>query len=53
MYYKLPSIARDELQILYMNKMLEPVSLRVIASEIKENTERGDMFLKLLGYEDD
>ena len=50
MFNKLPNEARKELVYHYWDN---PMSLNVVALEIKMNTKLGKEILKKLGYEDD
>jgi len=50
MFNKLPKEARKELIYHYWDN---PLSLNVVALEIKMNTKRGKGILKKLGYEND
>lgn len=49
MYYKLPSRARDEL---VFNFTTNPMTLRVVSLEIRNDTKLGKTILNSLGYED-
>jgi len=48
-FYKLPEEARQEL---VYNYPIHPMTLNVIAFEIKNNTKLGKKILKDLGFED-
>ena len=50
MFNELPKEARKELVHHYWDN---PMSLNIVAIEIKNNTRRGKALLKRLGYEDD
>ena len=50
MYNKLPDRAKTEL---VYDFTINPMTLKVIANEIKYNTNFGKEILKRLGYEDD
>jgi hypothetical protein len=49
MYYKLPEQARTELVYDFVD---HPMTLNVIAIEIRNKTKLGDKILKRLGFED-
>ena len=49
MFNKLPAKARKELVYHYWDN---PMSLNVVALEIKMNTKRGESLLRRLGYKD-
>ena len=49
-FYKLPKKARKELVYDFIK---HPMTLNVVALEIKINTEMRKKILKILGYEDD
>ena len=51
MFNKLPEKARRELVYMYYN--VNPMTLNIVALEIKEETKLGAQILKRLGYEDD
>jgi len=50
MYHKLPEEARKELVYNYFSN---PMSVNVVANEIRNDTKRGKAILNVLGYKDD
>lgn len=50
MFYKMPEKARKELVYDFAN---HPMTLNVLALEIRNNTELGNKILKKLGFEDE
>jgi hypothetical protein len=50
MFYKLPEKARTEL---ICDAYVRPMTLQVVAFEVRNNTDKGKELLKILGYEDD
>ncbi|GAG84375.1 unnamed protein product [marine sediment metagenome] len=50
MFYKLPEDARSEL---VFDFIANPMTLNVVAIEVRNDTPLGKKILKILGYEDD
>ena len=50
MFYKLPEKAREEI---VFDFAVHPMTLNVVALEVRNNTELGKKILRALGFEDD